>query len=94
MAKALSGIFAPVTTPFVDEEISIEQLRENMKKYASSSLTGIFALGSNGESKSLSEEEKIKILQVILEEKGENQLVMAGTGYESTQNGVKSTFDH
>jgi len=89
MAKALSGIFAPITTPFVDEEVSIEQLRENMKKYASSSLTGIFALGSNGESKSLTEDEKIKTLQVILEGKGANQLVMAGTGYESTRETIR-----
>lgn len=89
MTKALSGIFAPVTTPFVDEEVSFDRLKENMKKYASSSLSGIFALGSNGESKSLTEEEKIKILRVILEEKGENQLVMAGTGYESTRETIR-----
>ena len=89
MTKALSGIFAPITTPFADEDVSIDQLRENMKKYATSSLSGIFALGSNGESKSLTEDEKIETLQVILEEKGENQLVMAGTGYESTRETIR-----
>ena len=89
MTKALSGIFAPITTPFADEDVAIDQLRENMKKYATSSLSGIFALGSNGESKSLTEDEKIETLQVILEEKGENQLVMAGTGYESTRETIR-----
>ena len=89
MTKALSGIFAPIATPFVDEEVSIDQLRENMKKYATSSLSGIFALGSNGESKSLTEDEKIETLQGILEEKGANQLVMAGTGYESTRETIR-----
>jgi len=89
MAKALAGIFAPITTPFVDEEVSIDQLKENMKKYAKSSLAGIFALGSNGESKSLTEDEKIETLNVILAEKSENQLVMAGTGYESTRETIR-----
>ena len=31
MAKKLSGVFAPITTPFVDEEVSFQYLKENMK---------------------------------------------------------------
>ena len=89
MAKELSGIFAPITTPFVDEDVSIDKLKANMKTYAKSSLSGIFALGSNGESKSLTEAEKMETLQVILAEKGENQLVMAGTGNESTRETIR-----
>ena len=89
MANVLSGIFAPITTPFIEEAVSIDQLRENMKKYATSSLSGIFALGSNGESKSLTEDEKLETLQVILEEKGASQLIMAGTGYESTRETIR-----
>lgn len=85
MTDKLSGIFAPITTPFVDEEISVEMMRENMRKYRESSLHGIFALGSNGENKSMTETEKLKMLEVVLEEKAAHQVVMAGTGYESTR---------
>ena len=88
MTKTLSGIFAPITTPFLNEEISIEQMRSNMRKYKESSLTGFFALGSNGENKSMTEDEKLKILEVVLEEKSDHQIVMAGTGYESTRQTV------
>jgi hypothetical protein len=28
MKKRVSGIFAPISTPFVDEEASIEQMRD------------------------------------------------------------------
>lgn len=85
MTARLSGIFAPITTPFVDEEVAIDQLKDNMRKYRNTPLAGFFALGSNGESKSLTEEEKLKVLEVVIQEKAEHQLVMAGTGYESTR---------
>jgi len=85
MNKRLSGVFAPITTPFVKEEVSLEHLRLNMHKYKRSPLNGFFALGSNGESKSLAEDEKLKILEVVFQERADDQIVMAGTGYESTR---------
>ncbi len=88
MPRKLAGIFAPITTPFVSEAVSLDHLRSNVRKYKNTGLTGYFALGSNGETKSLTEDEKLKILDVILQEKGEDQLVMAGTGYESTRQTV------
>jgi len=85
MTKKVRGIFAPITTPFVDDEVAFDQFKENIKKYSQTPLNGYLALGSNGESKSLTEDEKLKLLEVVLEEKAEHQLVMAGTGYESTR---------
>ena len=85
MNQRLSGIFAPITTPFVKEKVSLENLRSNMQKYKKSPLNGFFALGSNGESKSLTEDEKLKILEIVLQERADHQIVMAGTGYESTR---------
>lgn len=85
MEKKLAGIFAPITTPFVDEEVSLEQFRENIQRYAASPLAGLFVLGSNGESKSLTESEKLALLEVVMAERKDTQLIMAGTGYESTR---------
>ena len=65
MAKKLAGIIAPITTPFVNEDVSLEHLKSNMRKYSEAGLAGFFALGSNGESKSLTEDEKIKILEIF-----------------------------
>ena len=85
MARKLSGIFAPITTPFVNDEVAIKHLKANMIKYKDSPLAGFFALGSNGENKSLTQNEKLNILDVVMQEKAEHQLVMAGAGYESTK---------
>jgi len=85
MTKKACGIFAPITTPFVNDEVSYDQFKENVKKYSRTPLSGYLVLGSNGESKSLTEDEKLKLLEIVLEEKADHQLVMAGTGYESTR---------
>ena len=84
MKIELSGVFAPITTPFIDEALASDQLKKNMQVYKQTALSGYFALGSNGENKSLDDSEKMKILEVIVQEKEKKQLVMAGGGYEST----------
>jgi len=85
MPKKLSGIAAPISTPFVSGEVAYDQLRSNIQKYSQTALTGFFALGSNGESMFLTESEKLKVLEVVLQEKADHQIVMAGAGYESTR---------
>jgi len=85
MPKKLSGIAAPISTPFVNGEVAYDQLRSNMQKYSKTALAGFFALGSNGESMFLTENEKLKVLEVVLQEKADHQIVMAGAGYESTR---------
>jgi 4-hydroxy-2-oxoglutarate aldolase len=85
MTRRVSGVFAPITTPFLDEEIAYEHLEENIHKYSQTSLSGLLVLGSNGESKSLTEDEKLKVLEVVLKNKSDHQIVMVGAGYESTR---------
>ena len=85
MSKKLSGIAAPISTPFDNGEIAYDRLRSNVQKYSETALAGFFALGSNGESMFLSESEKLKVLEVVLQEKADHQIVMAGAGYESTR---------
>jgi 4-hydroxy-2-oxoglutarate aldolase len=85
MVKRLSGILAPIATPFVDGEVAYDQLKSNIQKYSKTALAGFFALGSNGESMFLTESEKLKVLEVVLREKADHQVAMAGAGYESTR---------
>ena len=83
--KQLSGVFAPITTPFSKEgKLDLKGLEKNMEFYANSPLHGYLALGSNGENKSLVGEEKAQVLKVIIENKGKNQPVMVGCIAEST----------
>lgn len=85
MNEKLKGVFAPITTPFTSEgEVDYAALEQNMAFYASSGIQGYLALGSNGENKSLTGDEKVKVLKTIIDNKGKDQSVMAGCIFEST----------
>lgn len=82
--KSLAGILAPISTPFrEDEEVDFAALEENLAAYARSGILGYLALGSNGESKSLTEEEKVAVLRTIVAGRAPGQVVMAGAAYEA-----------
>lgn len=90
MEKKLMGVFAPITTPFDEnEDVAYDKLRENMEYYAKSPLKGYLALGSNGENKSLTTSEKEKVLETIINHKGAGQVVMAGCIFESTRETIE-----
>ena len=81
--KKLSGVFAPVVTPFSSDELALDNLRFNLQKLNETDLAGYLALGSNGEFRSLSDKEQVQVLEVFAEEKGD-KVVLVGTGCEST----------
>ena len=84
------GVFAPITTPFdANGEVAYDKLKENMDFYAKSPLKGYLALGSNGENKSLTNSEKEKVLETIINNKGAKQVVMAGCIFESTKETIE-----
>ena len=86
----LSGVFAPVVTPFHSYELALDDLRFNLRKLNETNLAGYLALGSNGEFRSLSDKEQIRILEVFAEEKG-NKVVLVGTGCESTRQTIEKS---
>lgn len=85
MSHILKGVYAPIGTPFINEEVSYEQLKSNMERYAQSKLSGYLAIGSNGECVSLSEKEKDLVLETIVANKSKIQKVLAGANGESTR---------
>jgi 4-hydroxy-2-oxoglutarate aldolase len=85
----LSGIFAPMVTPFQDDAIQWQGLAANVEKMGASGLRGYFVLGTNGEFKSLAVEERFEVLKTVVKHRAAGQVVMAGCGAEST----KETID-
>ncbi|MGA2326632.1 MAG: dihydrodipicolinate synthase family protein [Bryobacteraceae bacterium] len=84
LLQKMSGVFVPISTPFrEDEEVDYEALRFNLERYAESGVLGYLALGSNGENRSLTEEEKLRVLETIVQHKGRGQVVMAGATYDA-----------
>jgi 4-hydroxy-2-oxoglutarate aldolase len=84
LGRSLSGVFAPISTPFdSSEDVDFAALAFNMEFYGSSGIRGYLALGSNGENRSLTEEEKLRVLGEIIKRKATDQVVMAGATYDA-----------
>lgn len=85
MREKLKGVFAPITTPFKENgDVDYAGLKKNMERYAKSPIHGYLALGSNGENKSLTNDERLRVLEIITANKAPSQVVMAGCIFEST----------
>lgn len=84
MKNKLAGIFAPINIPFMrDEEVDYSGLNGNLNFYLQSKLHGLLLLGSNGEYKSLSEEEKIRIIATSTSLVEGRMTIIVGLMYES-----------
>ena len=86
MTNNLAGIIPPLTTPFIDDEVSTDKLLENISKYESHMLSGYVLFGSNGESIFLTREEKLKIIQTVREHT--HRTLIVGTGLDSIKDTI------
>lgn len=83
-------MFAPICTPFApNEDVDYGALRYNLERYAKSGIRGCLALGSNGENRSLTENERRRVLGEVVRAKGRGQVVMAGAAYDAERDTVR-----
>ena len=65
----IGGIITPILTPFYeDESINFDELRHQVNRLVEAGVGGIFPFGTNGEAYALSDDEKIEILKVVVDE--------------------------
>jgi 4-hydroxy-2-oxoglutarate aldolase len=90
--KPFAGVYTPITTPFRrDDTVDEAGLRDNVRRWMSSSLTGIVVLGSNGEAPQLNDDEADRVVAVAREEVPTGRPLMVGTGRESTRATIAAT---
>lgn len=90
LRDSLSGVFAPMVTPFgTDDAVQLSGIAENVRRLNATGLRGYFVLGTNGEYKALTGEERLQVLDVVVQHRAQGKVVMAGCGAEST----KETID-
>lgn len=75
------GIITPIVTPMNDDEsINENELRVQVNRMISSGISGLFALGTNGEFYALGLREKLEVIRIVVEEAAGRVPVYAGTG--------------
>ncbi|WP_456366833.1 4-hydroxy-tetrahydrodipicolinate synthase [Thermococcus sp.] len=82
----LGGVLVPHVTPFDEkEEVDELTLRELVNYFINAGLNGLVSLGSNGEFPYLSFEEKLKVVETVLDEANGRVPVIAGATENSTR---------
>ena len=82
----LRGILAPVATPFTgDGELDASAFAANARAHLAAGLHGIVVTGSTGEAALLDESERLRLVEIARKEIGSHQLLIVGTGAESTR---------
>ena len=86
------GIIAAMATPFnEDESLNEEEVRNQVRRFISAGIDGLFCLGTNGEFYALSFDEKIRIMEIVKEEVAGKVPVYAGTGEVTSKNTIMLT---
>lgn len=89
----LNGIFPPLPTSFDDHQnLAVDQMKSNITKLSQFSLAGFLVVGSNGELVNLSEKEVHQVYKACREAIPAHQLMLAGTGAQSTRETIHNTI--
>jgi len=86
-----SGSWVAVVTPFKNGEIDEGALRDLVNWHVESGTNGIVAVGTTGESPTLSHNEHHRVVEICVETAAKRIRVMAGTGSNSTDEAVDLT---
>ncbi len=82
----LHGIMPPVVTPFNKRgDIDEGAFRANLQHYTGMGLAGVVVAGTTGEAPFLTGEERLRLTEIARHEMGPEELVVSGTGLESTR---------
>ena len=81
----IKGVIPPMITPFDENDgVDYDRFAGNVRKWNGYDLAGYLVLGSNSETVYLTEEEKLKLVELTVKHKNAGKIVVAGTGMEST----------
>lgn len=88
---SLSGTITACITPFVDDSIDINGLRENIEYQISGGVDGILVLGTTGETPTLSGNECEDVIRTAVTLSKGKTAVWVGTGTNSTKTTIENT---
>ncbi|MFJ5700079.1 4-hydroxy-tetrahydrodipicolinate synthase [Arthrobacter sp. NPDC093139] len=90
MAKELSGVLTALSTPFnPDETIDVATLRQIVDRSIDAGVDGVVAAGSTGEVGALSYEERLLLINTVIEQANGRVPVIANTGATSTAEAIR-----
>jgi 4-hydroxy-2-oxoglutarate aldolase len=88
----IRGVFPPMMTPFREnEKVDYAMFVRNIDRWNKDTLGGCLVLGSNSEASYLSENEKVRLIRLTVENAKKGRTIVAGTGLESARETLRFT---
>src|SRR4051812_31656270 len=85
------GTYTALVTPFRDGEIDVAALERLIEGQIAAGVAGIVAVGTTGESPTLSHEERELVIRIAVRTVKNRCQVLAGTGSYSTREAIAAT---
>ena len=85
------GTFTALVTPFRESAIDFTALRNLIESQIAAGIDGIIAVGTTGESPTLTHDERKEVIRCAIETANKRCLVLAGTGSYSTREAIAAT---
>jgi len=85
------GVITALVTPFRGDAVDEEALRRLVDEQIRAGIDGFVPVGTTGESPTVSVEEHIRIIKIVVEETRKRVPVIAGTGANATREAIELT---
>lgn len=90
--KMFSGSMVALVTPLHNDAIDVPRLRALVEFHIAAGTKGLIAAGTTGESGTLTLDEKLSVIKIVIEQAKERVPVIAGTSANSTQACIELTY--
>lgn len=84
----IEGILPPIPTPFIEGEVDLAGMSENLEKWLDTGLHGFVVLGSNGEANLLDEDEQVSLVDAVRKMVPEDRWLLVGMHRQSLKQAV------
>ena len=85
------GTFTALVTPFRNGDVDFAAFEKLVEAQIAAGITGLVAVGTTGESPTLTHEEKEKVIQRAVKIANGRCKLLAGTGTNSTRDAIEAT---
>jgi len=90
--NAIRGVITAMVSPFAEDgSLDLDASRRLARHLTSNGSHGLVVAGTTGESPTLSDAEKLRLLEAVLDEVGEEATVICGTGSNDTRHACELT---
>jgi 4-hydroxy-tetrahydrodipicolinate synthase len=84
-----TGLITALVTPFRNDAVDEAALREHVEDQIKNGVDGLVPVGTTGESPTLSFEEHIRVIKIVVEQAKKRVPVIGGTGSNSTREAIE-----